>query len=196
MKLVIASNNAKKRQEIAAILKSQGFTLVPVDETIAVEVVEDGDTFAANAEKKARAFATANGCAAVADDSGLCVDALDGAPGLYSARFAGDHGDDAANNALLLQKLQGVSDRQAHFCCHIALILDDGRLVTADGQVAGKILDQMDGTEGFGYDPLFYCDDLDKTFARADHREKARVSHRGRALQQLQQQLKRGVSHD
>lgn len=185
-KLVIASNNTKKRQEIAAILTAQGFTLVPVEETISVEVVEDGDNFAANAEKKARAFAAANGCAALADDSGLCVDALDGAPGLHSARFAGEHGNDAANNALLLHKLQGVSNRHAYFCCHIALVLDDGVLITAAGQVNGHILDHMNGTQGFGYDPLFYCADLAKTFACANAHEKASVSHRGRALQQLQ----------
>jgi|UPI00037836A6 XTP/dITP diphosphohydrolase len=194
-KLVIASNNRNKRREIAAILEAQGFTIVPSEQTISVEVVEDGDSFAANAAKKARAFAAANGCAALADDSGLCVDALDGAPGLHSARFAGEQGNDAANNALLLKRLHGVTNRHAYFCCHIALVLDDGSLITAAGQVNGHIVEQMDGTEGFGYDPLFYSEDLGKTFACASAEEKASVSHRGRALQALNHYLLQ-VTHD
>ncbi|MDQ6964938.1 MAG: non-canonical purine NTP pyrophosphatase, partial [Mariprofundales bacterium] len=117
--LVIASNNRKKRHEIAAVLAECGVTLLPVDEVIMVDVVEDGDSFAANAAKKAEAFAVANRLPALADDSGLCVEVLGGAPGIYSSRYAGVDGDDRANNEKLLHVLQGEERRAAYFICHL-----------------------------------------------------------------------------
>jgi len=190
VRLVIASNNAKKRTEIAAVLERLGIGLVPADQTTFVDVVEDGSSFAENARKKAEAFARANDLPALADDSGLCVDALDGAPGVYSSRFSGEHASDADNNARLLTELAGNSTRNAHFTCAIHLSFPDGRqAVTASGEVQGVILDKPDGAGGFGYDPLFYCPELDKSFAQAGPDEKARVSHRGRALRTLAKKL-------
>lgn len=191
MKLVIASNNPKKRCEIASILTSLGFLIVPVEQTCFVEVGEDATTFAGNARKKAEAFSAANGCAAIADDSGLCVDALDGAPGVCSARFAGEQATDDENNAKLLRLLRGVSQRNAHFVCAVHLAFPDGRPgITACGRVDGEIVEKPGGTGGFGYDPLFYCPELGKTFAEATPEEKAKVSHRGRALQALAEKIR------
>jgi XTP/dITP diphosphohydrolase len=190
MKLVIASNNARKRHEIAAILDRLGIEIVPAESTRFVEVVEDGDSFAANARKKAEAFAAANGCAALADDSGLMVDALDGAPGVYSSRYAGEEADDAANNVRLLEELAGNSERDARFVCALHLTFADGQSpLTAEGQVEGCILEAAAGEGGFGYDPLFFCPELGKAFALATPEEKASVSHRGRALRLLAEKL-------
>ncbi len=187
--LVIASNNRKKQAEIAAILKNLGIRIIPPDETVFVEVKEDGKTFAQNAKKKAEAFAEANHCAALGDDSGLCVDALDGAPGVYSSRFAGIDANDVTNNARLLRELDGIANRKAHFACNIHVTFPNGPCITAEGRVDGKILKQPDGAGGFGYDPLFYCPELEKTFAQASPEEKASVSHRGRALKKLSEEL-------
>ncbi len=194
--LVIASNNPKKRTEIAAILNAPGMNIVPAEETIFVEVAEDGKTFAQNARKKAEAFASANRCAALGDDSGLCVDALHGAPGVYSSRFAGTDANDAANNARLLQKLSGVANRKAYFACCVHLIFPNGQHLAAEGRVDGEIMEQEDGSGGFGYDPLFYCPELEKSFAQASPEEKASVSHRGRALKKLAEQLQCKFSLD
>ena len=127
------------------------------------------------------------GCVALADDSGLCVDALGGAPGVYSARYAGGHGDDAANNALLLKNLAGVPEekRTAYFESCVALCFPDGRELTASGRTYGRILFFPEGDNGFGYDPLFFSDDLKKSFGTADAEEKNAVSHRARALAAL-----------
>jgi XTP/dITP diphosphohydrolase len=190
MHLVIASNNAKKRAEIARILAGLAFDILPPEATRFVNVVEDGDSFAANARKKAEAFAAANGCPALADDSGLIVDALDGAPGVYSSRYAGPHADDAANNAKLLAAMQGRTDRHARFACALHLAWPDGKkAVTAEGTVEGMIAEAPEGTAGFGYDPLFFCPELGKRFAAASPEEKAAVSHRGRALRLLAERL-------
>jgi len=187
---VIASNNPKKRAEITAILKISGINIVPTEETVFVDVEEDGKTFTQNAKKKAEAFAGANHCAALGDDSGLCVDALHGAPGVYSSRFAGEDANDAANNALLLRKLNGVHHRKAYFVCCIHITCPDGQQFTSEGRVDGEILEQADGSSGFGYDPLFYCPELGKTFAQASPEEKASVSHRSRALKKLAELLR------
>jgi len=185
VKLVIASNNSKKRQEMETILASMNFHVLTAKETIHVDVTEDADSFAGNARKKAVAFARANQCAAIADDSGLCVDALAGAPGVHSSRFAGDHASDANNNAKLLQCMENITHRDACFVCAIHLALPDGRAFTAQGRVDGMIETQLSGNAGFGYDPLFYCPELGKVFAQASASEKATVSHRSRALQSL-----------
>ncbi len=190
MQLVVASNNLKKRTEIAAILGALGIELIAPDDTLFVDVVEDAPTFAGNAQKKAEAFAAANGLPALADDSGLCVDALHGAPGVYSARFAGPDASDADNNRKLLTELTGCADRTAHFFCAVHLAFPDhAGSFTADGRVVGEILEHASGSAGFGYDPLFYCPELGKVFAACTPEEKASVSHRGRALRALASQL-------
>lgn len=194
MKIVVASNNNKKRAEIQTILGALGIELVTPENTISVDVIEDADSFAGNAKKKAEAFASANNCPALADDSGLCVDALSGAPGIYSARFAGEDASDADNNIKLLTDLKDTEERSAHFVCALHLSYSDGTaLLTAEGRVDGAILREPSGNTGFGYDPLFYSPELGKAFADATPEEKASVSHRGRALRALAEQLKNRV---
>jgi len=181
--LVIASNNAKKRLEIENILGAIGIEIVSADATAFVHVVEDADSFSGNARKKAEAFAHANNLPALADDSGLCVDALNGAPGIYSARFAGEQANDNDNNTKLLQLMDGVNNRKAHFFCALHLAYPDKRThLCSEGKVHGEILREAVGTSGFGYDPLFFCPELGKAFASSTPEEKASVSHRGRAL--------------
>ncbi len=189
MKLVIASNNAKKRKEIDHILGNLGFDIVAAEYTVFVDVEEDGATFAENAQKKATAFAAANHCAALGDDSGLCVDALDDAPGVHSSRFAGEDASDADNNEKLMAELHSMDNRKAHFTCTIHLQFPDGRSLCAEGRVDGEIRKTPSGQTGFGYDPLFFCPELGKVFAEATADEKASVSHRGRALRALAEQL-------
>jgi len=189
LKLVIASNNTKKRKEIEKILANSGFDIVSATATVFVDVEEDGATFAENAQKKAAAFAAANHAAALGDDSGLCVDALNGAPGIYSSRFAGENASDAENNEKLLAELYGISNRGAHFSCAMHLQFADGRFLRAEGRVDGKIREIPSGQTGFGYDPLFFCPELGKVFAESMAEEKAAVSHRGRALRALAAQL-------
>jgi XTP/dITP diphosphohydrolase len=191
MRIVIASNNIKKRKEMAAILTGLGIEVMPPEATAFVYVDEDGETFAENAAKKAEAFAYANQLPALADDSGLCVDALGGEPGVFSSRFAGEHAEDAENNGKLLQEMTTVEERDACFICALHLSFPDEQLpIMAEGRVEGVILDALDGEHGFGYDPLFYSTELKKSFARSTAEEKASVSHRGRALRSLAEQLK------
>ena len=193
MKLIIASNNAHKLAEIKAILGDYFGEILSLREAgIEHETVEDGETFLANAEKKAREIAELSGCCALADDSGLCVDALGGAPGIYSARFAGEHGNDAANRRLLLERLQGVTDRGAHFTCAIALVRPDGSEVTAEGKFYGEIGTEERGSNGFGYDSLFYVPELGMTNAEMTSEQKNAVSHRALALKELVEKLDRG----
>ena len=192
MKLIIASNNAHKLVEIKAILGSCFDEIVSMREAgIVHETVEDGSTFMENAVKKAREMAEISGCCALADDSGICVDALDGAPGIYSARFSGVHGDDEANNRLLLKKLEGVNDRGAHYTCAMALCYPDGRIVTSEGYMYGEIGYEEKGENGFGYDPLFILPQYGKTSAEISPEEKNAISHRGEALRLLLEKLKK-----
>lgn len=192
MKLIIASNNAHKLEEIKAILSGFFDEIVSMREAgIDHETIEDGETFMENAVKKAREIAEISGCCAIADDSGICVDALDGAPGIYSARFSGVHGDDEANNDLLLEKLKGRIDRSAHYTCAIALANPDGSVVKAEGYLYGEIGHERIGTNGFGYDPLFYLPEYDMTTAQLDPAEKNRISHRAEALHKLVELLKK-----
>ena len=186
MKLIIASNNAHKLEEIRAILGDSFEEILSLREAgIDHETVEDGQTFLENAEKKAREIMEISGCCALADDSGLCVDALDGAPGIYSARFSGVHGDDKANNRVLLQKMQGVEDRSAHFTCAMVLVRPDGSAVRTEGYFYGQIAYEEAGENGFGYDPLFYLPERGCTSAQLSPAEKNAVSHRAQALQKL-----------
>lgn len=191
MKIAIATNNRKKLAEIRAVLGGFFEEMYSLDDLgISVEIEETGSTLTENALIKARAILGMTGLASLADDSGLMCDALDGAPGVYSARYAGEGHDDKANNALLLENLAG-KDRSAHFCSVIALCLPDGREFTAEGRVDGVILDAERGEGGFGYDPLFFSPELGKTFAEASPDEKNSVSHRGRALRNMESVVER-----
>ncbi len=188
-KLVVATGNAHKLREIAEIFpdfevcsqKQMGF-----DE----DVAETGETFAENALIKARAACKALSLPVIADDSGLCVDALGGKPGIYSARYSGRHGDDQGNRRLLLQNLENADDRAARFHCAVALVYPDGREILAEGETRGYILTQEEGEGGFGYDPIFFSDDLQKSFGVASAEEKNGVSHRFRALQALRTRIR------
>lgn len=185
-KLIVASNNKGKIAEIKQILTN--YEVVSLKECgIDVDVEETGTTFAENAYIKAKAIFDMTGVATLADDSGLMVDALGGEPGVYSARYAGGH-DDKANNAKLLANLQGVTDRSAKFVSAIVYI-DKDRVVNGYGEVKGTILHSEDGNGGFGYDPLFYCDEIGKSFGIATSEEKNAVSHRYRALCDLVSKL-------
>ena len=189
-KIVVASGNKGKLREIAEIFT--GYEVVSMQEAgFAGDIEETGQTFEENALIKARTVCAALGVPVLADDSGLCVRALGGAPGVYSARFAGSHGDDAANNALLLQKLAGVpeGERGAYFESCVALVYPDGREVAASGRTYGSIMRAPQGEGGFGYDPLFYSDELGKGFGVASPAEKNAVSHRGKALRALAEKL-------
>lgn len=189
MKLIIASNNAHKVGEIKQILGSRFEEILSLREAgVCHETIEDGDSFMANSLKKAREIAEITGCAALADDSGLCVDALGGAPGIYSARYAGvDSAElrDRANCDLLLKNLTGASNRNAHFTCAIALVYPDGREVMAEGYIHGEIIDEFRGENGFGYDPLFLPKGYTRTTAELSESEKNSISHRANALAEL-----------
>lgn len=192
-RLLIATNNAGKVREIKAILSGFYDEIVSLkDAGISLEVEEDGDTFEANAIKKAREAAIAAGCDALADDSGLCVNALDGAPGVYSARYAGEHATDEMNNEKLLESLQGVSDRAARFVSVVALV-SGSHVTTARGEVHGVIAHQPSGNGGFGYDPLFFVPELGQTFAQIPQETKNSISHRARALAALRDKLSDNV---
>jgi len=197
--LVFATRNKGKLVELRQLLP--GVDVLSVDEAAArigrpiPDVVEDADTFVGNASKKAREVARATGLPALADDSGLEVDALDGAPGVYSARYAGEHAGDAANNAKLLATLAGVpaARRTARFRASLVLADTAGALgaevITADGVCEGVILDAQRGTGGFGYDPLFFVTERGKTFAELDVAAKSELSHRARAMASIKPKL-------
>lgn len=186
MKLVAATGNRHKLAEMREILNSHEI-LSAEDAGFLGDVEETGTTFLENALIKARAVSQATGLPALADDSGLCVEALGGAPGIYSARYSG--AGSAENRALLLKNLCGVENRRAFFACAVALVFPDGRELTAEGRSYGTILNAERGEGGFGYDPLFFSEDLQKSFAEASEEEKNSVSHRGRALAALLKQF-------
>ncbi len=189
MKLIIASNNAHKIYEIKKILSGKFDEILSLTEAgVDHETVEDGSTFAENALKKAREIAEITGCVALADDSGLCVNALGGAPGIFSARYAGggvEHSTDDENNAFLLKNLEGVPDRSAYYACAIALVYPDGREVIAEGYMHGSIIDTPRGSRGFGYDPFFVPVGESRTVAEMSDDEKNAISHRANALKNL-----------
>jgi XTP/dITP diphosphohydrolase len=186
-KLVLASNNAKKMKELNALLAPLGFEVIPQGQLGIPEAEEPHCTFVENALAKARHAAQLSGLPALADDSGLCVDALGGAPGVYSARYAGEPKSDARNNAKLLADLTGQANRQAHFYCVLVLVrtADDPQPIIAEGEWPGEILAAQRGADGFGYDPLFYVPSFDKTAAELDGEIKNKLSHRGQAMQKL-----------
>lgn len=186
MDLVIASNNKHKAEEIKNIIGNKfGNVYTLNDLNIDIEIKENGKNFYENALIKAKTVAEIAHMPAIADDSGLEVDALNGAPGLYSARYAGDHGDDDANNALLLRNLHNITNRSAHFTCTIVLYYPDGKTLTATGKSYGTILYNAQGTNGFGYDPLFLSDEYNLTYAELSSEQKNAISHRAKALNEL-----------
>lgn len=190
MKFVAATNNPHKLAEMRRILEGMGHSLQSLAELgITVDPEETGTTFAENAQIKAEAVCKATGLAAIADDSGLEVDALDGAPGVYSARFAGEHGDAGANNQKLLHLLlqTKADDRTARFISAVALALPNGALLQVQGACEGTIGFAPVGAAGFGYDPLFLVDG--KSFAQMDDAEKDTLSHRGKSLARFSEQL-------
>ena len=183
MKFVLATHNPNKIREMGAILSQFGVEVVsPRDLGITVDVEETGTTFAENAMLKAKAICQAAGLPAIADDSGLCVDALNGAPGVYSARYGGEGLDDKGRYLLLLSSLRGAPTRAAHFACAVACAFPNGDTLTAEGRCDGSIAYAPLGEGGFGYDPVFLLPGTGKTFGQLTQEEKSAVSHRGRAL--------------
>ena len=193
-RLILASNNKNKIKEMQEILRELNIEVKSLEnENINIDVVEDGKTFEENAKKKAKEiyeFLLKRGdenFIVLADDSGLTVDYLKGEPGIYSARYAGEHGNDKKNNDKLLKKLSGVykENRGAKFICQLALFTDRGEYFKVTGEVNGYIIEELHGEGGFGYDPLFFYEPLNKTFAQLTSEEKNEISHRGVALKEL-----------
>ncbi len=190
MKILIATNNKHKVREISQIFEGTGYEIIsPAMIDLHVEVEEDGETFAENALKKAKGFCEASGLISIADDSGLTVDALNGAPGVYSARYGTPDLDDKGRTMLLLKNLDGIENRNAAFVCSIAMVFPDGKVITAEGKCPGVIAYEMSGENGFGYDPVFVPNGFDRTFAELSEEEKNKISHRGRALEELKSKL-------
>lgn len=193
-KLIVASNNQGKIREIKEILKDFQLQIFSLRElNINIDVLEDGNTFMDNAYKKAKeVYDVTEGYMVLADDSGLMVDALNGAPGVFSARFSGEHGNDDKNNEKLLNMLKGKdkNQREAKFVCALVIIIDNHREIRVQEEIKGFITEQGRGKDGFGYDPLFYVPQLEKTFAEMTNKEKNSISHRGKALDRLKKKLK------
>ena len=194
MKIVLASRNVNKIAELQALLSEyiEGIEIISLDSVgITDDIEENGETYRDNALIKAR-VAASSGYIGVGDDSGLSVRALGGAPGVYSARYSGEHGDYASNNKLLLKNLEGESDRFAEFVCTLACVFPDGREpIVVEGRTQGVILESERGEGGFGYDPLFYYEPYKKTFAELSSAEKNSISHRGKAIELFANELKK-----
>ncbi|MBA3023323.1 MAG: RdgB/HAM1 family non-canonical purine NTP pyrophosphatase [Gammaproteobacteria bacterium] len=193
-KLVIASNNAGKLREFQRMLSPLGIEVLTQSQLGIAEAEEPHCTFVENALAKARHVSRASGLPALADDSGICVEALGGAPGVISARYAGDNPrSDARNNEKLMLDMQGVTNRRAHYYCVLVLVryADDPQPLIAEGEWQGEIFHEERGEGGFGYDPMFWLPEFGKTAAELSHDEKAKVSHRAKALQVLMQRFPR-----
>ena len=191
-KILFATGNEGKMQEIRSIMADLDVTVLSMKEAgISVQIDENGTTFEENARIKALSACETTGMPAIADDSGICVDYLDGAPGIFSARFSGGHGNDEANNDLLLEKLSGVpmEQRTAYYVCAICCIFPDGKKIIVRGECHGHIGFERDGNEGFGYDPLFIING--RAFGRYTAEEKDEISHRGKALRFLTKELEK-----
>lgn len=193
-RIILASNNIKKIKELKEILRGYPYEVYSLkDMNIDIEVEEDGVTFEENAEKKATEIYKylldkgESDFIVLSDDSGLEVDCLNGEPGVYSARYAGDHGNDYKNNLKLLQEMKDFKgdERSARFVCVIAVVFEDGTVKTVRGEVEGYIMDEIKTKDGFGYDPLFFYKGFNKTFGEATPEEKNEISHRGNALKKL-----------
>ncbi len=189
--VIAATQNEHKLRELRNIMGKQGMKVISQKEAGLgdIDVVEDGETFEENSFKKANEIMKASGKIAVADDSGLAVEHLNGAPGVYSARYAGEHKNDDDNNNKLLKELEGVENRRAKFVSVVTMVYPDGKVIAARGECPGNILKAPRGNGGFGYDPLFVPDGLDKTFAEVTQEEKNSVSHRVKALEKLEELL-------
>ena len=192
--IVAASKNKHKIEEIEAITKKFGMQVISRDDAGVppIEVIEDGETFEENSLKKAKEILALCGRITIADDSGLMVDYLGGAPGVYSARFAGEEGNDEKNNEKLLHLLEGLpaQERAAKFVSVITMAFPDGEVLVARGECHGRIIQEPTGENGFGYDPLFVPDGYQKTFAQLSPEEKNEISHRAVALKELERLLK------
>ena len=190
MKYVLATHNPGKLKEMGAILARFGVEVVsPKDLGLTVDVEETGTTFAENAMLKAKAICAAAQLPAIADDSGLCVDALNGGPGVYSARYGGEGLDDRGRYMLLLNNMRGQTTRAAHFACAIACAFPNGDTLTAEGRCDGTIAFAPMGEGGFGYDPVFFVPEKAKTFGQLTAEEKSTISHRGKALKSFAEKL-------
>ena len=191
MKFVLASHNKGKLEELQTILGELGVEVVLQSEVgLDLEPEETGTTFAENARIKAQAVMEASGLPAIADDSGLCVDALQGGPGVYSARYGGPDITYAEKNRLLLQTMQGQTPRTCHFACHVTCCFPNGDMLDAEGICQGTVAFVPMGEEGFGFDPIFFVPSLKKTFAQLSAEEKNAISHRGNALRAFAEKLK------
>ena len=190
-RIVVASNNPGKLNEFQQLLSPLGLTFIPQGQLNVPEAEEPHCTFVENALAKARHASRITGLPALADDSGLCVEALMGAPGVLSARFAGEPKNDARNNQKLLDELAGKQDRRAHFYCVLVLVrhADDPQPLIAEGEWHGEIVAEAAGEAGFGYDPLFWVPQQACTSAQLDEKKKNRLSHRGQAMMVLQRRL-------
>lgn len=192
MKIFLATGNKHKIDEIKAIFKNvKDIEILSIKDGIEIpEVVEDGDTFEANSAKKALEIAKFTGMITIADDSGLCVDALNGEPGVYSARYSGEGATDTSNNEKLIKNLQGIENRKAHFVSVITLGKPDGKSYSFRGEVEGEIIDTPRGNTGFGYDPHFYVEKYGKTLAEMPEMKNV-ISHRANALKKLEVELEK-----
>lgn len=195
MEIAAATNNANKIREFGEILQDLGIKVLSLkDLGIDIETEETGKTFAENARIKAEAVKKLCNLPVLADDSGLCVEALDGAPGLYSARFGGKGLDDSGKRKLLLEKLKNEDNRRAYFVSSLILLFPNGDEICAEEKVFGEIMREECGNNGFGYDSIFFCNEINKGFGVATPEEKDSVSHRGKALRTLYKKLqKRGI---
>ena len=192
MKIIIASHNEHKIKEFIPLLEPFGFEVTSLLElNDHQEIIEDGDTFEANALIKAKSIAEKYHAYALADDSGLVVPAIGNEPGIYSARYSGEPKDDHRNNLKLLERMTGLEgdQRKAYFVSHLVVFAPNGAYLSVEGKAEGLILEVLQGDEGFGYDPLFYYPPAKQTFAQMPLAEKNKVSHRRRAIDQLQQSL-------
>lgn len=197
-KIIVASNNEHKIKEIKEILSGFPYEIVSLKEAnINIDVEEDGKTFMDNAYKKSmEIYKFCKGsCMVLSDDSGLSVEALNGAPGVYSARFAGEHGNSEKNNKKLLEMMKDIpnENRKAKFVCAMVLILSENKIIKVQGEVEGYILNEESGNNGFGYDPLFYIPSFDMSFAQMDSFNKNKISHRGKALKMLREKLSQNL---
>lgn len=199
-KLVVASNNQDKISEIKQILSVYDIEVLSLKEVgINIDIDETGTTFLENAHIKANAiYNIVEDAMVLADDSGLMVDALGGAPGVYSARFAGEHGNYIKNNKKLLEMLNGINekDRKAKFVCSMVLIVNKEQIIEVQGEIEGVICEREIGNNGFGYDPLFYIKEYNMTFAEMDSKLKNKISHRGKALEKLKNKIKELMSNE
>lgn len=192
MTFIIATHNKHKVIEFRRILEPLGISVISQDEAgIDVEIIEDGTTFSENAEKKARTVSDAGNCIAIADDSGICIDAFDGAPGIYSARFLGEDTPYTEKNAIILDRLKDVPDekRTARYVCAICCVFPNGDVISTEGICEGKMGYEPKGSNGFGYDPIFYYGS--SSLAEISDEEKDKISHRGVALRKFVSELKK-----